>query len=221
MVDDNSTDQTVTIAESFYPAVTVYPLEENRGPSYARNTGWDHASGNYIAFLDADDTWHKDKLQIVQTLLHKHNLPAFVFHSFQLQPLPEALPSPVPDLQTLPFRRLLWRIPPTTPCHPSTVVLRNEKEFRFEPGMRYMEDYDLWLRIATYHTVYRLPLPLTQLGRPVLSAGGQSSNRLAMRMGEFRAYGRLAMRQPQYLPLLPLLILAGALKHLGKFLFGK
>ncbi len=221
IIDDYSSDKTVEIARAFYSAVTVYALKENKGPSCARNTGWDHASGDYIAFLDADDIWHKDKLQIMQALLRESNYPAFVFHSFSLQPLPENIKGTIPGLQRLPFRRLLWRIPPTTPCHPSAVVLRNEKKFRFETGMRYMEDYDLWLRIAAHHTTYRLPLQLTQLGRPALSAGGQSSDRLAMRIGEFRAYGRLVLRQPQYLPLLPLLILAGTLKHILKYLSGK
>lgn len=221
VVDDHSSDQTAAIARSCSPAVTVLSLEVNLGPSHARNTGWDHASGNYIAFLDADDTWHKDKLQIIQTLLGTRDRPAFLFHSFSVKPVAPTADEPIPPLRRFPFRRLLWRIPPTAPCHPSAVVLRKDIAFRFETGMRYMEDYDLWLRIAARHTVYRLSLPLTQLGRAVLSAGGQSSNRLAMRLGEFRAYGRLVLRQPLYLPLLPVLILASALKHLIKISAGK
>jgi len=63
------------------------------------------------------------------------------------------------------------------------------------------------------------PVPLTTLGRPILSAGGLSSDRWLMRKGEFKAYWHLALRSPMYFVLLPFLIGFGLLKHLVKSFF--
>lgn len=53
LVDDHSTDSGREIAESY--GLKVYENERNKGVSGARNTGLDHASGEWITFLDADD----------------------------------------------------------------------------------------------------------------------------------------------------------------------
>ena len=68
VVDDASTDNTREIAANFASTSSI-PLRvitqsSNGGPSAARNTGWDAASGDYIAFLDADDQWHPRKIRI-------------------------------------------------------------------------------------------------------------------------------------------------------------
>ncbi|WP_395058151.1 glycosyltransferase family 2 protein, partial [Flavobacterium sp.] len=78
IVDDCSTDKTVSIAE--YIAnndnrITVYKLDKNSGTGIARNTGLEKASGKYIAFLDADDLWKPNKLEIQINFLRNNNLP--------------------------------------------------------------------------------------------------------------------------------------------------
>jgi glycosyltransferase involved in cell wall biosynthesis len=62
VVDDGSTDDTAEIARS-YPDVK-YIYQPNQGVAVAKNTGISVARGKFIAFLDADDTWHPDKLKI-------------------------------------------------------------------------------------------------------------------------------------------------------------
>lgn len=62
VVDDGSTDDSAAIAESFGSPVRVV-RQENRGESVARNRGIDEASGDWIAFLDADDIWKPRKLE--------------------------------------------------------------------------------------------------------------------------------------------------------------
>jgi len=44
-------------------AVVVVEDEDERGPAWARNVGLERAETRYVAFLDADDIWHSDKLQ--------------------------------------------------------------------------------------------------------------------------------------------------------------
>jgi len=63
IVDDGSTDSTVDIVNSFGDKVCLIQ-QQNAGASAARNTAIKSAKGEYIAFLDADDEWHKQKLTI-------------------------------------------------------------------------------------------------------------------------------------------------------------
>jgi len=62
VVDDGSTDQTASVAKSFGAPVR-YLNQRNAGPAAARNFGLSCANGEFIAFLDADDLWHPEKLQ--------------------------------------------------------------------------------------------------------------------------------------------------------------
>jgi len=60
IVDDGSTDKTSELSER---KDLVYLKQENKGPAAARNAGVKLAAGEWIAFLDSDDLWHKEKLQ--------------------------------------------------------------------------------------------------------------------------------------------------------------
>lgn len=66
IVDDASTDTTREIVLKYAEKdnrVAYYKLSKNQGCAYARNFGLEKAKGEYIAFLDSDDYWSKDKLQ--------------------------------------------------------------------------------------------------------------------------------------------------------------
>jgi glycosyltransferase involved in cell wall biosynthesis len=61
VIDDGSNDETATIASSYEPRV-ICLSQENLGIAAARNRGIKLARGEFIAFLDADDIWTKNKL---------------------------------------------------------------------------------------------------------------------------------------------------------------
>ena len=61
VVDDGSTDSTHNILNNFGKSINVIN-QLNQGRSSARNTGVNNSKGDYIAFLDSDDTWLDDKL---------------------------------------------------------------------------------------------------------------------------------------------------------------
>ena len=73
VVDDGSSDESGVIAESF-PEVN-YIRQENQGVAAARNKGIETARGEFFAFLDQDDLWTPEKLQVqVEHLLNNPEL---------------------------------------------------------------------------------------------------------------------------------------------------
>lgn len=71
VVDDGSVDETGDAVRSFGEKVTCIH-RENGGASAARNTGIEHARGEWIAFLDADDEWMPDRLKLQEQFLRQH-----------------------------------------------------------------------------------------------------------------------------------------------------
>lgn len=72
VVDDGSTDGSEHLADTLalaHPARIRVIHQANAGPYAARNVGLANAQGNYVAFLDADDTWHPDALAHLHTAL--------------------------------------------------------------------------------------------------------------------------------------------------------
>jgi len=64
IVDDGGTDRSMTICESFVDQRIRIVRQAHRGLAGARNTGFLHAEGRYVAFLDADDMWAREKLEL-------------------------------------------------------------------------------------------------------------------------------------------------------------
>lgn len=72
VVDDGSTDDTESAVSAIKDARIRYiPLSENQGVAHARNIGIQEAAGDFIAFLDSDDEWLPDKLQIQMAEIEK------------------------------------------------------------------------------------------------------------------------------------------------------
>jgi glycosyltransferase involved in cell wall biosynthesis len=62
VVHDGSTDGTARVTAGYDERVR-YLKQDNAGPAAARNLGLDAARGDFVAFLDADDLWHAEKLE--------------------------------------------------------------------------------------------------------------------------------------------------------------
>jgi glycosyltransferase involved in cell wall biosynthesis len=62
VADDGSTDKTAAVVATFGEQVRYF-RQSNHGPAAARNCGIRLAAGEFVAFLDADDLWHPQKLQ--------------------------------------------------------------------------------------------------------------------------------------------------------------
>jgi glycosyltransferase involved in cell wall biosynthesis len=64
VVDDGSTDDTAQTLRHAYGDQIRYYFQPNQGVSVARNKGIEEANGDWIAFLDSDDAWEKEKLEL-------------------------------------------------------------------------------------------------------------------------------------------------------------
>ncbi len=214
VVNDGSTDTTESLLlEHFIDRIIYIPLAANSGPAHARNVALAKATGTHIAFQDADDTWHLNKLEIIAYLFSREGGLRFIYHPYTLAPVDFIIPS-IDSLKisTYSFSKLLLSNPIGTPC----VVMAAHPGIRFNEAMHHMEDYDLFLQEAYHHGVSFLDLPLTKVNRPILSEGGQSDNRWLMRKGELRAYLRLPRLNVLFVLAIPFLILFGLFKHFAK-----
>jgi len=79
IVDDGSTDNTREIVNSFQEPRIKYIYQENCGVAAARNTGIAASSGEYISFLDSDDSFFENALEKEVLVLDKHPEVAFCY----------------------------------------------------------------------------------------------------------------------------------------------
>lgn len=198
LIDDGSYDDGKTVAllhelRSQYKGKTtiqVIQLKENRGPSVARNTGWEAASQPFLAFLDADDAWHPRKLEIQYKWMQAHPEVALAGHS-SLWVREGKPPSPLPNewsAWAVTARQLLLSNRFQTRC----VMIRREIPYRFDPTKRYSEDYLLWLRIVLAgYPAWRLGLPLAFTYKADFGSTGLTGHLWQMEKGELETYWQI------------------------------
>ncbi|MCA9405808.1 MAG: glycosyltransferase [Candidatus Omnitrophica bacterium] len=151
VVDDGSKDNTGELLKDYHSKVR-YILKENGGPASARNLGIKEAKGEFIAFLDADDLWMSDKLEKQLERFNGEDI-GLVFSSVQkMDKDNHDLPDYVnrERFEGRVFEKLFNKnFVPT-----STVLVRKScfEEFGVfdeDPELISVEDYDMWLRIAS------------------------------------------------------------------------
>jgi glycosyltransferase involved in cell wall biosynthesis len=81
VVDDGSTDDTAKIAERYVPQIRLI-RKANGGQVSAVNMGAQWCSGEFVAFLDGDDWWRRDKITKIVEAFQKYGDVAAVGHGF-------------------------------------------------------------------------------------------------------------------------------------------
>ena len=76
VIDDNSNFKTKKILSKYKKnkKIKIIELSKNRGVAYCRNLGIKKSNSKYLAFIDSDDTWNKNKLKIQISFMEKRNL---------------------------------------------------------------------------------------------------------------------------------------------------
>ena len=162
LVDDFSNDDQKTvkllkeIQKKYHDQVIhVVELGENAGPGTARNVGWDRATQAYIAFLDADDSWHPQKLEIQYGWMVEHPEALLTAHASTQIKEGQAFPKLNEVQQATRINKSSLFISNYLPTR--SVMLKRDIPDRFYPGKRYAEDYLLWLTIVLKdHPAYYL-----------------------------------------------------------------
>lgn len=189
VVDDGSDDGSGELLRRMavdFPRdwMKVERLPANRGAAAARNRGWDMARGEFVAFLDADDSWHPRKLEIQLAFMRSHPAIALSGHAHTIGAawVEPRLPAAWREIG---FGQLLWRNPFVTP----SVMLERKLPLRFNEPQRHMEDFLLWQRVAAKgHRIAMLEPALVNLPKAQFGASGLSAEVLKMERAELRNY---------------------------------
>jgi len=203
VVDDGSTDDTRQVVARYGPSVRLITIGRS-GKSTGKNTGIRAAKGDYIAFVDADDLWTPEKLELQVELLRRQPDLAWAYadgylfddstgktvgrfgqiarlHSGNILRsllLVDFIASPTPIVR----RDILERVG----CFDETLL-------RHQP-----EDWDLWLRIAADYPVGLVNQPLVRYRLHAASLTAREEPRSALE-GQVFVVERAVARHPECL----------------------
>lgn len=147
IIDDASTDATVSIAKNFLlndPRIKLLKNHQNKGSGLARNMGIKEAAGKYIAFLDSDDLWLQDKLELQVNFMEENDL-AMTYSSYLLMNEDGKKTSKIVEaLPVLTYQKLLK----SNYVGNLTGIYNIEKTGKvYAPAIRKRQDWALWLSI--------------------------------------------------------------------------
>ncbi len=161
VIDDGSTDNTKELLEEYRDKIQVL-TQPNKGVSGARNKGIKNSKGEFIALLDSDDAWEKNKISYQVDFFEKN---------------PHALICQTEEIWIRNGRRVNPRKKHKKPSgmifkasldlclvSPSAVMMRKklfDLKGYFNEEFPVCEDYDLWLRIGAEHPVFLIDIPGT------------------------------------------------------------
>lgn len=146
VVDDGSSDATPQIAEAFSkkdPRIRFHVNEKNIGVAQTRNYAVSRAQCQYIAFLDSDDLWHKDKLTKQLQLMEATGAAISYTATAYINSTGNISSCVLPAEPELCYKTLLKRN--IMSC--SSVIVRRNTIADFPKGKNIHEDYALWLKI--------------------------------------------------------------------------
>jgi len=163
VINDGSTDNSLQIMTAYSernPGKIVVIDQQNSGQAHARNIGMENSKGEFIAFLDSDDTWEKDKL-LLQIPLFRGDVGLVYCGIREVNTAGACLKTVLcdPDMRGNIYRQLLVQNRMTGG---SVVISRTALESvgGFDESFNAAENWDLWIRIAEKFRVEFVNQPL-------------------------------------------------------------
>ncbi|UCH80266.1 MAG: glycosyltransferase [Nitrospiraceae bacterium] len=197
IVNDGSDDGTADVLERYGKNITCIDLLQNSGPSAARNRGLKHAKSEWIAFLDSDDYWEKDKLEKQRKYLERY--PFYqIMQSEEIWIRKGKRVNPCRHHEKK--KGWIWEHS-LQRClvSPSGVLLKKsllEQYGGFDERLPVCEDYDLWLKISRDH-----PVGLDNTLSVIKSGGHEDQLSLKFpAMDRFRVTSLLGMLESEQVP---------------------
>ncbi len=211
IVDDGGQDKSIDICHQFDDPRIRIISQNNRGLAGARNSGINAAKGRYIAFLDSDDLWHKDKLSLHKIHLDSNGRIGVSYSSSRFidensKPLKQAQK---PKLLDITAEHIFKRNPIGNGSAPvirrdalNLIAFRHPKEndriCYFDESFRQSEDIELWVRIALTS-----PFIFEGIGglltRYRIISGGLSANIVAQYQSWDRMHDKVKERFPEFI----------------------
>ncbi len=159
VIDDGSTDDTRDVVSGFILNENFkYYYQDNKGQASARNLGIKLSTGEYVAFLDADDYWHPNKISKQLDLMLLNNSKGFCFCDFyEIKDGNRKYYSQNPgDSFLIDILMALKSV------LPSTILIKREVLnrigfFNEKSNLRYIEDIDFIIRLAASEEFVYLP----------------------------------------------------------------
>ncbi|MBU3142588.1 glycosyltransferase family 2 protein [Clostridium sp. CF012] len=190
VVNDGSKDDSEEIVKLYISnnkELRIKSLNQtNRGPSVARNNGIKAANGEYIAFLDSDDSFEPNKLEIQIDFLEKNKDIFIVSTNYIIQKGEEPIIRYKQDkeYEEANFYKMLFKF---FFYLSSTVIRRHifEEGLGFKENKNYGEDHLLFLEVARKYRGARLAIPLTRIYKFEFGEGGLTENLNALKVNEF------------------------------------
>ncbi len=161
VVDDGSTDNSISVIKKFEPQITLIS-KLNGGVSSARNVGIHYSSGDYLAFLDADDYWDKSKIRkqymrLIETECELVYCNMRVLDSYGIVQITD-------ERQEGCFHYSFLHNPGKTPFPPSSVLISRllyKQVGEWDTGLvNSSEDFDFFRRCSKYTEFAMLIEPL-------------------------------------------------------------
>lgn len=154
VVDDASEADIASVVTEFGEFARLVRHDQNRGAAAARNTGIEFSTGEFVAFLDADDVWKPTKLEKQREVFARSRDDVGLVYTGLVQyELDGTTWERYPDARGHIYVEELERdrVRPT-----STVMVRRECLDRvggFDTSLPSRQDYDLWIRITEHYAV--------------------------------------------------------------------
>ena len=168
VVDDGSTDDTEQTVGQFSDSRIRYIYQDHKGIGAARNTGLRKAQGRYLAFLDSDDVWLPNLLEVEVPILEEHPAIGVVYAKAQAM---DKYGKPMSQFRGAPqkypgdaFKSALYG----DFLSIQAILVRREccdRAGPFDETLVAREDWDMWIRIARYYRLVHVDKVLARFRR--------------------------------------------------------